>query len=82
MESVEGEITIKCPLTEKEDRIMLLLVQAHNMFLDLDQTHPSEKGEWTIGLHFLQKHLLTRAMRRDYPNYLPTYKETKDNEGV
>jgi|AntRauMFilla1563_2_1112583.scaffolds.fasta_scaffold00362_5 hypothetical protein len=55
------------PFTDKERKIMDLLVEAHNEFTLLDKTHTSEISEWLINFHNLQRILSSRVLRRDYP---------------
>jgi len=58
---------MKKPFTDKEQKIMDLLVEAHNNFIELDKTHPMEITEWVSNLHKLQDLLGARVLRRDYP---------------
>tara|TARA_R110002051_G_scaffold162120_1_gene233660 strand:- start:202 stop:534 length:333 start_codon:yes stop_codon:yes gene_type:complete len=37
---------MKKPFTDKEQKIMDLLVEAHNNFIELERTHPMEMTEW------------------------------------
>ena len=55
------------PFTQEEKQIMDLIVDAHNKFLQLKQTHPNEINEWINGIHYLQNVLGWRILRRDYP---------------
>lgn len=61
--------------TDKEQKIMNLLVEAHNNFLTLDQTHPTETIDWMNGIHKLQDLLGCRVLRRDYPEIFPSIKD-------
>ena len=58
----------KKPFTKVEQEIMDLLVEAHNKFVELKPTHPSDITEWVNGIHRCQKTLMARVVRRDYPN--------------
>ena len=58
---------MKKPFTDKEQKVMDLLVEAHNNFIELERTHPMEIMEWVSGLHKLQDLLGARVLRRDYP---------------
>ena len=58
---------MKKPFTNKEQKIMELLVEAHNNFVELNRTHPMEVTEWSINFHKLQDLLGARVLRRDYP---------------
>jgi len=58
---------MKKPFTDKEQKIMDLLVEAHKNFIELDRTHPMEIPEWVRNFHKLQDLLGARVLRRDYP---------------
>lgn len=58
----------KEPFTKQEKEISNLIVKAHNKFLKLEKTHPSDLNEWIIALHGLQSLLMARVLRRDYPD--------------
>lgn len=58
---------MKKPFTDKEQKIMDLLVEAHNNFIGLERKHPMEITEWVSNLHKLQDLLGARVLRRDYP---------------
>ena len=58
---------MKKPFTDKEQKIVDLLVEAHNNFIELNRTHPTEMTEWVSSLHKLQDLLGARVLRRDYP---------------
>lgn len=55
------------PFTDKEQKVMDLLVEAHNNFIELNPTHPMEVTEWVSSFHKLQGLLGARVLRRDYP---------------
>jgi len=59
---------MKKPFTKEEEHIMNLLVEAHNMFIDLEEMHPDDIREWTDGIHKCQRVLKSRVVTRDYPN--------------
>jgi len=61
---------MKKPFKKKEEKVMNLLIKAHNEFLKLKRTHPSELQEWIAGIHQVQNTLIQRILRRDYPQYL------------
>lgn len=63
---------MKTPFTDKEQKIMDLLVEAHNNFIELDRTHPMEITEWVSNFHKLQDLLGLRVLRRDYPEIFTT----------
>jgi len=58
---------MKKPFTDKEQKIMDLLVEAHNNFIELERTHLIEMTEWVSNFHKLQDLLGARVLRRDYP---------------
>jgi hypothetical protein len=51
-----------------------LIVKAHNLFTDLEQTHPNDLPDWVNAIHQLQNIIGMRVLRRDYPE---TYKTIK-----
>lgn len=61
-------------MNDKEKKIMEKLVEAHTLFTELKQTHPSDISEWVNNLHGLQKIIGMRIVRRDYPEDFPTHK--------
>lgn len=63
---------MKTPFTEQEEKIMILLVEAHKLMTELEPTHPSDILEWTDGVHKCQNVLTNRLVRRDYPWYFKT----------
>jgi len=63
--------------TEIERQISDYLCKATGLFMKLEQTHPSEKGNFAMGIHICQALLGMRTLRRDYPDAYPTYKEDK-----
>ncbi len=70
-------MSTKKPFTKQEEKIMNLLVKAHNEFLEIKQTHPSDINEWVDGIHRCQNILILRIMRRDYPKDFKTAKSVK-----
>jgi len=62
------------PFSKEEEEIMNLLIEAHNKFSQLEQTHPSDITDWLFHLHGTQRILGQRVLRRDYPNKFPTHK--------
>lgn len=55
------------PFTKEEKEINDLIIEAHNKYLKLEPTHPSDIGEWVTSIHGLQNTLNGRVLRRDYP---------------
>lgn len=58
----------KQPFTDEEKKISDLLVEAHNRFVSLEETHDHDKSEWVLSIHRLQDILGSRVLRRDYPD--------------
>lgn len=58
----------KKAFTKDEDEVMDLLRKAHNKFVLMQKTHPSEMQDWVFFLHRLQGLMMERVARRDYPN--------------
>ena len=61
-------LIMKKPFTKEEKEVMDLLVEAHNKFAKIEQTHPSDINEWVEGIHRCQSILQGRVVRRDYPD--------------
>jgi len=62
------------PFTKDEQRVMELIIEAHNIFAKMDRQHPNEIQDWVNGIHSLQNILGWRILRRDYPNLFPIKK--------
>lgn len=62
-------------MNEKEKEIMDLLVKAHNAYVSLESTHPSDIPDWVNSFHTLQDVLTRRVLRRDYPEVFITVKK-------
>ena len=60
--------------TKKEQEIMDKIIEIHNMYIELEKTHPSDLPEWVNSIHDLQKIMGMRILRREYPNTFPSYK--------
>jgi len=61
-------------LTIQEGFVMDHLVEAWNHFVSLEKQHPNEVDDFADGIHKCQHMLMTRILRRDYPEGYPTYK--------
>ncbi|BBQ07944.1 hypothetical protein [Elizabethkingia anophelis] len=61
-------------MDETEKKIMESIVKAHNDYVKLQSTHPSDINDWTNAIHKLQDILTRRVLRRDYPNDFITVK--------
>lgn len=66
---IEQKESKKEPFSKEEQQIMDLLVDANNIFVQLDKTHISEENDWNYAIHLLQRILGQRVLRRDYPDY-------------
>jgi hypothetical protein len=56
------------PFTKEEQEVLDFIVDAHNNFIKLENTHPLETAEWVDAIHRLQHLLMARVLRRDYPD--------------
>lgn len=61
-------------MDETEKKIMESIVKAHNDYVKLPSTHPSDITDWTNAIHTLQDILTRRILRRDYPKDFITVK--------
>ncbi len=66
------------PYIETEEKIMEHLAEAYNLFIKLEQTHPSHNRDFSDGIHKAQDLILHRICQRDYPNYFPTHKRESE----
>ena len=69
----QTEFTKKDGLLDQERLVTNNLVTAWNEFLKLPQTHTSENEDFNRGIHLCQQTILMRILRRDYPDFYPTY---------
>jgi hypothetical protein len=60
---------------EIEDAILDKTAEIYNMFLGLEQTHPSDINDLADALHDIQKIISVRMARRSRPDKFVTYKE-------
>lgn len=58
-------------LTETEDKISDLLIEAFSLFSQLERQHPDEPRLFTDGIRICQTVLGMRIVRRDYPEHWP-----------
>lgn len=63
------ERSISQPFTEQEEKVMQLLVTAHNEYCKLDLINEMDQQEWTRAIHQLQHILIYRNAKRMYPGY-------------
>lgn len=63
------------PYTKKERRAFDALMKAHDLFIQLPVTHPSEQTIWIEAIHQQQMLFGMRVLRRDYPNEFVTIEE-------
>lgn len=62
---------IKEPHTPEEKKIGDLLVEACNLMLKLESTHPCHEEDFADGIHKCQDVLIHRVIQRDYPDTYP-----------
>jgi hypothetical protein len=55
------------PFTKEEKKVMDLLVEAHNLFAQIEPTHQNDILNWVDGIHKCQDVLKGRVVTRDYP---------------
>ena len=79
-ETIDEKGSEKNPFTPEEQKVMDFLVDAQNSFSELETTHPSEEEDWTNAMHALQRLLGQRVLRRDYPDYFYSSKESDKND--
>lgn len=60
---------IQHPFTPEEKKIMDLLIEAHNLFVKLPESHPTANSEWCFYFHGLQGLLQHRALKNIFPKY-------------
>jgi len=65
------------PYTAGEERVSNLILEAHEAFVDLEQTHPDDIKDWVQAVHSMQKIIGMRILRRDYPEQFSTIKTEK-----
>lgn len=51
-----------------ENKIEECLIEAHNLYICLNKQHNSDIDEWVNAMHDLQKLMMIRKTRRDYPD--------------
>ena len=75
---------VKSGFTPAEDQCHDALMLAFSLFLELPREHPDEVRDFVDAVHKIQGLMSTRIVRRDYPDYWPTYsvkpEEKKDAE--
>jgi len=59
-------------LTKQEGKVMDSLVNAWNAFIKLPKEHPSDTQDFCNGIHQCQHILMSRILRRDYPESYPS----------
>lgn len=58
---------------EIEDAITQQIAKLWNLFLKLEQTHPSDIEDFQHGIHEIQKVIGMRRLRRLFPEEYPSY---------
>lgn len=56
----------KEPFTEKEQKVMDLIINTHNGYVILENNE-RDMSQWVDAIHTLQYLLARRVLRRDYP---------------
>jgi hypothetical protein len=51
------------------------IVELHNLYTELEPTHPCDPTDWQLCIHGLQRVLSMRILRREHPNIFPTVKD-------
>lgn len=64
-------------LTLQEQKVMDLIASAHGSFLELERTHPDEERDFVDAIHKIQAILGLRILRRGYPQYWLTHKDSE-----
>ena len=64
-------------ISDKEKQISDHLIQAWNLFVSLEQTHPSDIEDFNRGIHLCQYVMGMRLLRREHPEIYPTYLKEK-----
>lgn len=59
----------KDPFLGMEKEIMEKITYINNLYITLDQAHPSALMEWNQAIHKLQDIMGFRVLQRNYPNY-------------
>lgn len=59
--------------TLAEQDIIDNIIKIHNMYINLDVSHPSDLPEWVTSIHNLQKIMGMRILRREYPDIFPSH---------
>ena len=65
--------------TDKEQEIMNMIVDVHNLYADLESTHDSDLSEWVLSIHNLQRIVSMRILRRELPDIFISH--NKDSHG-
>lgn len=75
-EQICGETNI---VLEKEDLISRYLIDAFDVFVTLEPTHPDDILDFTKALHDIQKVIAMRELRRLLPNRYLTIKNEEND---
>lgn len=65
-------------MTEKEIKIIELLMEVYDAYSDLDEQHKDDKAEFINALHILQHLVMIRSVRRKNPELFPVNKNNID----
>lgn len=58
--------------SKEESEVMDKIVEAHNLYMKLKATHPSDHNEWITAIHTLQYLLSMRILQREHPEIFAT----------
>jgi hypothetical protein len=78
-----GEMVLRAcdGLTLEEGQAMDSLVRAREIFVRLEKMHPSDDQDFDWGIHQCQRILMSRIVRRNYPQGYFNDAQKKLNEG-
>ena len=65
-------------MTEKEIKIIELLMEVYDAYSELDEQHKDDKTEFVNALHILQHLVMIRSVRRKNPELFPINKNNVD----
>lgn len=63
-------------MTEKEKKIIHLLEEIYEEYIDLDFQHKDDLKEFVNALHIIQHLVMIRSVRREYSDLFPIDKKT------
>jgi len=60
---------MKPEFTQEENKILQLLIEVHNLYVDLPIQHPNDMQEWVSSIHGLEHKIIIRLFRKEFPDY-------------